>query len=148
MQAIGRHSDVQTPGAGQPVKMISLRNLRILLRFLIIGVLNTVFSISVYWLLLYSGLTYQWASLLSLILGIIFGFNSHRIAVFKTEGCFFRYVLIWISIYFVNLELIALIRDDIGDYFAGIAVLPLDVVLSFVLMKLFVFRPQKVYDVS
>lgn len=128
--------------------MISLRNPGILLRFLAVGVVNTAFGIGVYWLLLYTGLAYPWASLLSLLVGIVFSFNSHRLAVFKTGGDFFRYVSVWASIYFVNIELISIIREDTGDYVAGIAVLPVNVVLSFILMKRFVFRPAKEYGVS
>jgi len=128
--------------------MISHRDTGILLRFLMVGVINTAFAVGLYWLFLYAGLSYQWASLLSLILGIIFSFNSHRLAVFKTGGGFFRYVLVWVSIYFVNIELISIIRDDIGDYIAGIAVLPANVTLSFALMKYFVFRPVKECRVS
>jgi putative flippase GtrA len=128
--------------------MISIRDKGILLRFLMVGVVNTSFGISVYWLLLYVGLSYQWSSLFSFIFSIIFSFNSHRLAVFKTSGGFFRYVFIWLSIYFINIELISVIRDDIGDYLAGIAILPFNIVLSFILMKHFVFRPVKEYGVS
>jgi putative flippase GtrA len=124
------------------------RETSILLRFLVVGIVNTCFGIGVYWLLLYAGFLYQWASLLSLLLGIIFSFNTHKVAVFKTGGFFFRYVVIWIAIYLINIELISMIRDDIGDYFAGIAVLPVNVVLSFMLMKHFVFRQVKEYNIS
>jgi putative flippase GtrA len=126
--------------------LISLYDTGFLLRFLMVGAVNTSFGISAYWLLLYVGLSYQWASLLSLLLGIIFSFNSHRLAVFKTGGGFFRYVLVWVFIYFVNIEMIAIVRDYIGDYIAGVAVLPVNAALSFLLMKRFVFRPKKDYD--
>jgi putative flippase GtrA len=128
--------------------MISSRDKGRLLRFLAVGVVNTCFGIGVYWLLLYAGMPYQGASLFSLILGIIFSFNSHRVAVFRTDGRFFRYILVWLSIYFANIALIAMIRDDIGDYLAAIALLPVNVVLSFILMKRFVFRSVKKYGVS
>jgi putative flippase GtrA len=124
------------------------RETSILLRFLIVGMVNTGFGISVYWLLLYVGFPYQWASLFSLLLGIIFSFNTHKLAVFKTGGFFFRYVMVWIAIYFIHIELISMIRDSIGDYFAGIAVLPVNVVLSFMLMKHFVFRKVKEYPIT
>jgi putative flippase GtrA len=124
------------------------RETSMLLRFLVVGIVNTGFGISVYWLLLYAGFLYQWASLLSLLLGIIFSFNTHKLAVFKTGGFFFRYVMIWIAIYFIHIKLISMIRDDIGDYFAGIAVLPVNLVLSFMLMKHFVFRKVKDYRIS
>ncbi|MGR8979433.1 MAG: GtrA family protein [Gammaproteobacteria bacterium] len=122
--------------------MISIRNTR-KVRFLIVGSINTLFGISVYWLLLYSGFNYRWATLFSLVLGVIFSFNSHRLAVFKTDGCFVRYVIVWLLIYFLNIALISVIRNHTGDYLAGIALMPLNVIVSFVLMKHFVFRLAK-----
>jgi putative flippase GtrA len=123
-------------------------DMKILLRFLVVGIVNTCFGVGVYWLLLYAGFPYQWASLLSLILSIIFSFNTHKLAVFRIGGAFSRYILVWTFIYFVNIELISIIRDSTGDYLAGIAVLPINVALSFTLMKRFVFRRVKGYSIS
>jgi putative flippase GtrA len=128
--------------------MILLQDKGILLRFLLVGIVNTGFGVGTYWLLLYLGLTYQWASLFSLILSLFFSFNSHRLGVFKVKGGFFRYVLVSAFIYSVNIELITIIRDYTGDYFAAIAVLPVNVSLSFILMKYFVFRREKEYGIS
>lgn len=127
--------------------MISFRDTGILLRFIAVGVVNTCFGICIYWLLLYVGLSYQWASLFSLLLSIIFSFNSHKLAVFKTNGGFFRYVLVWGGIYFFNIEIISVIRVYTGDYFAAVALLPVNATLSFLLLKRFVFQPNKGYGI-
>lgn len=108
-------------------------------RFLVVGVLNTLFSVGIYWLLLYVGLSYQWAAALSMVLGIFFSFNNHRSLVFKTSGGFVRYVLVWFVIYLVNIAFISAVRRYVGDYVAGVALLPVNVLLSFLLMKRFVF---------
>jgi putative flippase GtrA len=110
-----------------------------LLRFLVAGILNTLFSIGVYWLSLYVGMSFQWAAAVSMVLGIIFSFNNHRAFVFKTKGRFVRYVLVWFFIYVVNIALIAVIRSYIGDYVAGLVLLPVNIFLAFMLMKRFVF---------
>lgn len=120
--------------------MISTFENRVFLKFLVVGVLNTLFSVGVYWLLLYMGLIYQWAVALSMVLGIIFSYNNHRSLVFKASGVFVRYVMVWFIIYFVNIALISVIRRYIGDYFAAVVLLPVNVMLSFMLMKLFVFQ--------
>lgn len=127
--------------------MISLRDTAILLRFIAIGVVNTCFGISIYWLLLYIDIPYQWATLFSLVLSIIFSFNSHKLAVFKTKGGFFRYVLVWVGIYFFNIEIISIIRVYIGDYYAAVALLPVNATLSFLLLKRFVFQLNKGYGI-
>lgn len=128
--------------------MLSNFDAGMIFRFVAVGVLNTLFSVGVYWLLLYMGLSYQWAAALSMILGIIFSFNNHRSLVFKTRGGFVRYVLVWIFIYLVNIALISVIRGFVGDYVAGVVLLPVNVILSFMLMKWLVFQKIKGQGVS
>lgn len=111
----------------------------VVFRFLIVGLFNTLFSVAVYWLLLHMGLGYQWAVALSMVLGVVFSFNNYRSLVFKTRGRFVRYVLAWCFIYIVNIALISIFRSYVGDYIAGVALLPVNVFLAFILMKQFVF---------
>ena len=120
--------------------MISKFDMGMIFRFLAVGAVNTLFAVGVYWLMLYVGLRYQWAAALSLVFGIVFSFNSHRSLVFKARGGFVRYVFIWFFIYVVNITLISFIREYVGDYIAGIVLMPVNVLLAFVLMKRFVFR--------
>lgn len=131
----------------QRLNMILNLETKIVVRFLVVGTINTVFGLGIYWLLLSVGLSYQWASLLSLFLGILFSYNNHRVTVFKSRGKFAIYVLVWFFIYFANIALISAIRNYIGDYLAGVAIMPVSIVLSFVLMKWLVFRPVKGYGV-
>lgn len=119
-----------------------------ILRFLAVGVLNTLFSVGVYWLLLYMGLVYQWAVALSLVLGVVFSFSNHRSLVFKARGGFVRYVLVWVFIYVINITLISVIRKYVGDYVAAVVLLPVNVILSFMLMKWFVFQGIKGRGIS
>jgi len=105
----------------------------------VVGAVNTLCALGVYWLLLYAGVQYQWASAASLVAGIVLGFNAHGRVVFHVKGSFFRYVLAWAAIYVVTIALIAAIRDQVGDYVAGVSLLPVTTLLSFVLMKRFVF---------
>ncbi len=120
--------------------MISIHEPGTVLRFLTVGAVNTLFGIGTYWLMLYADFNYQWAMLFSLMLGIVFSFNTHRLLVFKTKGGFVRYVFAWLLIYVVNIAFMSVIRDYTGDYFTGIALIPVNIALSFVLMKHFVFR--------
>ena len=93
-------------------------------------------------LFLWIGLPYPVAAGLSLVLGVAFSFNSHRLLVFKAKGRFLRYVLVWLAIYGIDVALIALLRDHVGDYLAGIVLVPIIIVLSFVLMSRFVFKDR------
>jgi len=123
--------------------MISNLEIGKIILFLVVGAINTLFGLGIYWLFLYAGLSYPLASLLSLFAGVLFSYNNHRKAVFKSRGRFLVYVLVWFFIYVVNIALISAVRNYIGDYFAGVATLPVIIILSYVLMKWLVFRPFK-----
>lgn len=108
-------------------------------RYLVVGGVNTILGLSVYWLLLYAGVQYQLASGASLVMAIVLGFKAHGRIVFHVKGSFVRYVLAWTAIYFVSIAIIAAIRNQVGDYAAGVSLLPVSAVLGFLLMKRFVF---------
>lgn len=112
-------------------------------RFVLVGVLNTVFSYGVYALLLYLGLSYALANFVALALGIPFSFRTQSVLVFRNRdrGLFYRYAVFWLVIFLVNVALIALaIRGGLNAYTAGaLALLPMTLISYFV-QKVLVFR--------
>ena len=120
---------------------LSKVNWRRLLRFLVVGGLNTAMSLGIYFLCLYAfKWTYYVASAVSILCGIAVGFKAHGAFVFGSQGSFWRYVTCWVSIYASNTLMIALIRDYTGDYWAQIILLPFTTALSFYLLKKLVYR--------
>jgi putative flippase GtrA len=112
-----------------------------LLRFLVVGGLNTAMSLGVYFLSLYLfDWPYYMASAVSIVFGIAVGFKAHGALVFGSQGSFWRYVACWGSIYVGNTLMIALIRGHTGVYWAQIILLPFTTALSFYLMKKLVYR--------
>jgi putative flippase GtrA len=113
-----------------------------LLRYVVVGGLNTALSLAVYYLALHGfGLPYYLASGLAVLLGIVVGFKAHGALVFNNKGSFFRYVLVWVAIYLGNIALIALVRDVTGDTWAPIVLLPFTTLLAYVLLKKLVYKP-------
>ena len=114
-----------------------------LVRFLVIGFGNTVFSYAVYALGLFMGLPYWLASLVALVIGIAVGFVTQGRLVFRSslEGRLPIFVAVWAALYVVNILVIRILTDfGVDAYLAGaIATLP-TVALSFVLNRLVVFR--------
>jgi putative flippase GtrA len=111
------------------------------LRYLVVGSLNTVMSFAVYILAIKLFNTpYYLASLISILFGIAVGFKAHGKFVFGNKGSFLRYVACWASIYAVNTMLIALIRGYTGDIVGQLLVLPFTTVASYFLMQKLVFR--------
>ncbi len=110
------------------------------LRFLVVGVGNTLFSVGIYWFLIYLGLNYSLALALCQVCSVVFSFSTHRAVVFKVRGRFVRYALVWLIIYFLNVAMVGICRKFTGDYWAVVMLLPVNIVLSFLLMKHLVFR--------
>jgi putative flippase GtrA len=120
---------------------INSRNWQQVLRYLVVGSLNTALSFAVYILAIkLFNAPYYLASLVSILFGIAVGFKAHGKFVFGNKGSFLRYVACWASIYAVNTLLIALIRDTAGDIVGQLLVLPFTTVASYFLLKKLVYK--------
>ncbi|MBI2256319.1 MAG: GtrA family protein [Proteobacteria bacterium] len=124
--------------------MISRAHLLVpeLLRFGVVGLINTAVSYGLYSLLIFVGFGYPAASFCALCTGIVWSFFTQGRLVFRQrlQGRFPRYLLVWCLLYFANLGFIALlIALGAGPYLAGfIAIVPVTA-LSFLLQRHFVF---------
>jgi len=113
--------------------------------FILVGIINTLFGYSCYALFLFLGMTYPLALLCSTILGVLFNFKTTGKFVFKNSDnlLFFKFVSVYIALYFFNMSLISLFRLFSPNlYLAGfIAIFP-SAVLGFLLNKTLVFKPR------
>lgn len=125
-----------------------LRHLRQVLqfesvRFLLVGVLNTIFGYGCFVFFLYLGFHYVIAILLSTILGVLFNFKSIGVLVFKSHDnrLIVRFFAAYFVIYLLNLAGIkALSYLNFTPAIGGaILVLPMAVTAYF-LNKVFVFK--------
>jgi len=113
------------------------------LRFLVVGGINALFGYAVFALFILIGLHYVLAALLATICGILFNFKTTGTIVFKNRDnrLILRFFGIYTIIYFINVGLLKLFdMVGIGNLVAGaIIVLPM-AVISFLLMRRFVFK--------
>lgn len=117
------------------------------IRFLFVGVLNTLFGYSIYALFIFIGLHYSLAVFFSTILGILFNFKTIGILVFKNNdnSLIFRFFGVYAINYILNVSALTLLKFSGSDnmYINGlIVVFPL-ALLSFILNKKFVFVKRK-----
>ena len=113
------------------------------IRFVLVGMLNTTFSYLIYAALLFVGLSYQLANLLTLIVGVLFSFKTQGHFVFRNTDnrLLGRFVLCWAVIYVCVIFLIGrIIALGFNAYSAGALALPFSVALSYLGQKYFVFR--------
>lgn len=113
------------------------------IRYVMVGGVNAVFSYSVYAILLLVGLNYALANLGAMLLGILFSFHTQGKFVFENTDIkrIGRFVFVWALIYLMTITIIgALIAYNIDPYTAGAIALPASVLASFFAQKHFVFR--------
>ena len=130
-------------------KLVNLIKKHKFARFLLVGAINTLFGYFLYGSLILIGLNYKYAVLLATILGVLFNFQTTGRLVFgsKNNKLIFRFVLVYVATFLLNVEALRFvdgmninIEQKTKMLIAGaILVLPM-AVISFVLMKLFVFR--------
>lgn len=115
-------------------------------RFLIVGLLNTLFGYALFSLFIFFSLHYTLASLLATIFGILFNFKTTGLLVFKNNNnrLILKFFLVYTIVYIINIIFLTVFNTfNINMYFSGaILMFPL-ALLSFILNKKFVFGVKK-----
>lgn len=114
-----------------------------IIRFILVGILNTVFGYTVYALFLWIGLTYFWALVLSTMLGVLFNFQTIGRIVFKSHDMrlIFRFFGVYLTVFLFNWLLIKLgLIAGLNAYISGAVAIVPAAAMSFLLNKFFVFN--------
>ena len=114
-----------------------------LLRFVVVGVVNTAVGFMIYALMLWVGLNYAAAAAVATVLGMLFNFKSTGWLVFGSSEnrLLLRFVAVYGVLYLVNVfALTALTSMGLSAYSAGLVTLLPAALLSYVLNKTLVFR--------
>lgn len=115
-------------------------------KFLLVGVLNTLFGYAMFALFIYLGFHYTIASLFSTILGIMFNFQTIGKMVFgnKRQQLLFKFTGVYAVIYGLNVLGLHLFElRNINNYIAAaILAFPL-AILSYMLNKNMVFKEER-----
>ena len=115
------------------------------LRFIVAGGINTIFGYTVFAVLIYLGIEPTLALLASTVLGIIFNYLNFGKTVFNVRRNwfgFFRFLVVYVAIYFINAGLLILLTKGIGltPYFGQLICLPLNVLVSWFLLNWWVYK--------
>lgn len=118
------------------------------LRFLIAGGVNTLFGFVVYSLLIAAGMAVWLALFAGMLLGTVFNFFTTGGYVFRelSPARFPRFILCYLLVYLINLELIELVLTLLNNKIVSQAILVFPMaLLSYLLMGRFVFaqKPPK-----
>jgi len=115
-------------------------------RFILVGILNTIIGYGLFVLFIYLGLHYSLAVLFSTILGVLFNFKSIGRLVFNTNNNerIYHFVVVYTFLYLLNVSgLWGLSSFGIENmYVAGAILLAPLAILSFFLNRNFVFNKE------
>lgn len=112
------------------------------MKFLLVGVLNTLFGYSLYSLLLFLGVHYAGATTLASGIGALFNFKTIGLLVFtnRDNRLIFRFLGMYIITWTLTIGLLWLCDQfGINLYLAGFVVVFPVAILSFLLQSKFVF---------
>jgi putative flippase GtrA len=128
-----------------PCSLSRRRLLRQGVRFVLTGAINTGFSYCIYAACIFAGAGYALASAASLVGGILFSYKTMSRLVFhpSSDGSLQRYIACYGLVYGFNLLLLKTLDSfGIDPYVCGLIAAVPTAVISFVLLKLLVFRAQ------
>lgn len=112
-------------------------------RFVLIGIVNTIFGYSLFVFLLYIGLHYTLAVLIGTIIGVLFNFKTTGNFVFnsKENKLLIKFICVYGIIYLLNISSLYIFElFQINLYIAGaILIIPM-ALISYVLNKKIVFK--------
>ncbi|MDR1417306.1 MAG: GtrA family protein [Prevotellaceae bacterium] len=117
-----------------------------LVRYLMVGVLNTAFGYGVYALLIWAGAHYTLATLVSTVLGILFNFKMYGTLVFKNKSnrLILKYLAVYGFLYLCgNLWIFFFKKIGVDAYTSGACWLIPNALLGFVLNRMFVYKKTK-----
>ena len=112
-------------------------------KFILVGILNTAFGYGAFALLMYTGLHYSAAVVLSTIAGILFNFKTTGVLVFKNKdnSLIFKFIAVYTLVCITGIIILRLAEiAHIKLYFAGLVSTGICAVTAFLLNKNWVFK--------
>jgi len=114
------------------------------IKFIFVGILNTIAGYLAFAFLIFIGLHYSIANFLATIFGIIFNFFSTGRIVFKNQNnsLFLKFFGVYTLTWATSTGFIYLFKNIFNNniYITGFIILIPNAILSFVLMKYYVFK--------
>jgi len=115
-------------------------------RFILVGILNTVFGYLLYALFVLISVDFRVSLFLGTVITIVFNFGTYSRLVFKTNDnrLIFKFVLVYGLIFVLNEGLlILLVTHDVGELVGQAMLVPVIAVTSFILNRLWVFPKER-----
>ncbi|MDA8099521.1 MAG: GtrA family protein [Nitrospiraceae bacterium] len=114
-------------------------------RYVLVGILNTIVASLVFAGILACGVPHRWAVLLTLIIGVVINFKTVGRFVFRSRdnGPFIRFLVLNVILYFLSVGILEYLQSrGVSLYTGGFLLAPVNAVVSFLALRVFVFPPR------
>ncbi len=114
-----------------------------ILRFILVGLLNTIVYYALYSLFIYLQFNYKWAVLFATLVGVLFSFKTFGKFVFNNsdKNMIYKFLFSYSILYLFNIIFINIFEQIFFNYYiSGFFATLCCAVLSFILNKWYVFR--------
>ena len=114
-----------------------------ILRFILVGLLNTIVYYALYSLFIYLQFNYKWAVLFATLVGVLFSFKTFGKFVFNNsdKNMIYKFLFSYSILYLFNIVFINVFEEIFFNYYiSGFFATLCCAVLSFILNKWYVFR--------
>ena len=115
------------------------------IKFVLVGIINTMFGYGLFAFLLYCNIHYALASVLATIISVLFNFKTTGTLVFKNHDN--RLIFKFVSVYcfttvlsIIGLKFAKMVGLNL--YFAGLILTGIMAIITFILQKKIVFRKE------
>lgn len=116
-----------------------------LVKFVLVGILNTVFGYTLWALLLFLGMHYALAVIVSTIIAVLFNFKTTGSIVFKNKDnkLLFKFVQVYIITMCINIFLLKIAKTaGLNLYIVGFVLTIVMAIITFLMQKFYVFRSE------
>ncbi len=115
-----------------------------IIKFILVGIINTIFYYTMYAIFIYTGLEYFIAVILATVIGVVFSFKTFSKLVFNNSDnkLIFKFILVYGFNIVFNIVIIKAYIYSYNDnlYMAGLIATIIVAINSFILNKFYVFR--------
>lgn len=114
-----------------------------LIKFIAIGIVNTLFYYLIFSLFIFLGLDYKFAVLFATLIGVLFSFKTFGKFVFNNNNkkLIFKFLLVYTILYVLNIIFIFYFNTYFKNYYiSGLVATIICAILSFVLNKFYVYK--------
>ncbi len=114
-----------------------------IVKFIITGIINTIFYFILYSFFIYMGINYKLAVFFATVIGVFFSFVMFGKFVFDNneKRALGKFILIYAILYIFNILFISFFESLLHNYYiSGLIATVLCAILSFILNKFYVFK--------